>query len=39
MLKDIFRVISFYDNVRWESSNNENLINFYNDDLDDDTNF
>jgi len=37
MLKDIFRVISFYDNVRWESSNNENLINFYNDDLDDDT--
>lgn len=37
MLKEIFKIISFYDKVRWNSISNYNLINFYKTDLDDDT--
>jgi hypothetical protein len=37
MLKEIFKIISFYDEVRWNSISNYNLINFYKIDLDDDT--
>ena len=37
MLKEIFKIISFYDEVRWSSISNYNLINFYKDQLDDDT--
>jgi len=37
MLINIFKVISFYDQVRWNSISNYNLINFYKPDLDDDT--
>ena len=37
MLTEIFRIISFYDKVRWNSISNYNLINFYKPDLDDDT--
>ncbi len=37
MLKPIFKIISFYDNIRWSSISNYNLINFYKDNLDDDT--
>jgi len=37
MLKEIFKIISFYDGVRWSSISNYNLINFYKDQLDDDT--
>lgn len=37
MLKEIFKIISFYDEVRWSSISNYNLINFYKADLDDDT--
>ncbi len=37
MLKDIFKIISFYDEVRWNSISNYNLINFYKVDLEDDT--
>ena len=36
MLKEIFKIISFYDKVRWNSISNYNLINFYKTDLDDD---
>ena len=37
MLKEIFKIISFYDKVRWNSIFNYNLINFYKTDLDYDT--
>lgn len=37
MLTEIFKIISFYDKVRWNSISNYNLINFYKSDLDDDT--
>ncbi len=37
MLKEIFKIISFYDEVRWNSISNYNLINFYKNDLNDDT--
>lgn len=37
MLTKIFKIISFYDKVRWNSISNYNLINFYKPDLDDDT--
>ena len=37
MLKEIFKIISFYDKVRWNSVSNYNLINFYKTNLDDDT--
>lgn len=37
MLTEIFKIISFYDKVRWNSISNYNLINFYKTDLDDDT--
>ena len=37
MLTEIFKIISFYDKVRWNSVSNYNLINFYKTDLDDDT--
>ena len=37
MLTEIFRIMSFYDKVRWDSISNYNLINFYKTDLDDDT--
>ena len=37
MLKEIFKIISFYDKVRWNSISNYNLINFYKTDLSDDT--
>lgn len=36
MLNEIFKIISFYDEVRWNSISNYNLINFYKDNLDDD---
>ncbi|MBC8525961.1 MAG: hypothetical protein H8D22_03670 [Candidatus Cloacimonetes bacterium] len=36
MLKKIFKIISFYDEVRWSSDSNYNLINFYKKNLDDD---
>jgi hypothetical protein len=36
MLKKIFKIISFYDEVRWSSTTNYNLINFYKKTLDDD---
>ncbi len=36
MLKKIFKIISFYDEVRWASISNYNLINFYKNTLDDD---
>jgi len=37
MLKKIFKIMSFYDEVRWNSISNYNLINFFKDKLDDDT--
>lgn len=37
MLTEIFKIISFYDKIRWNSISNYNLINFYKTDLDDDT--
>lgn len=37
MLEDIFKIISFYDEVRWSSTSNYNLINFYRNNLDNDT--
>ncbi len=37
MLTEIFKIISFYDKVRWNSISNYNLINFYKTDLDEDT--
>jgi hypothetical protein len=37
VLKEIFKIISFYDEVRWSSISNYNLINFYKDQLTDDT--
>jgi len=37
MLKEIFKIISFYDKVRWNSISNYNLINFYKSDLNNDT--
>jgi len=37
MLTEIFKIISFYDKVRWNSISNYNLINFYKTNLDDDT--
>lgn len=37
MLTEIFKIISFYDKVRWNSISNYNLINFYKTDLNDDT--
>ncbi len=37
MLKEIFRIISFYDEIRWNSISNYNLINFFKTDLNDDT--
>jgi len=33
-LTDIFKIISFYDDYRWEFSHNYNLINFFRNDLD-----
>jgi len=36
-LKKIFEIMSFYDNFRWSNENNYNSINFFRDDLDDDT--
>lgn len=36
-LKDIFKIISFYDNCRWEDSDNYNLINYFRSDLAPDT--
>ena len=36
MLKPIFRIISFYDDVRWHSVSNYNLINYYRKDLSED---
>lgn len=32
-LTEIFKIISFYDDYRWKSSNNYNLINFFRKDL------
>ncbi len=37
MLKEIFRIISFYDKIRWSWAVNDSFINFYKKDLDDDT--
>ena len=37
MINDVFKIVSFYDKIRWSSSSNYNLINFFKDDLDDDT--
>lgn len=37
MLKEIFKIISFYDEVRWNSTTNYSLINFYKANLDFDT--
>ncbi|MEC9493041.1 hypothetical protein [Flexistipes sp.] len=37
MLKEIFNIFSFYDEIRWSSLGNYNLINFCNENLDDDT--
>ncbi len=37
MLNTIFKAISFYDDIRWDSASNYNLINFYKEGLDDDT--
>ncbi len=37
MLKEIFKIMSFYDEIRWSSISNYNLINFYKYKLDDDT--
>lgn len=36
MLKKIFKIIAFYDSIRWDSTLNYNLINFYESTLDDD---
>jgi len=36
-LTEIFKIISFYDDFRWEFSHNYNLINFFEKDLDADT--
>lgn len=36
MLTKIFKIISFYDKVRWNSISNYNLINFYKTELNDD---
>lgn len=36
-LTNIFKIISFYDDYRWEFSHNYNLINFFKKDLDADT--
>ncbi len=35
-LTEIFKIISFYDDFRWEYSHNYNLINFFREDLEDD---
>ncbi len=32
-LAEIFKIISFYDDYRWEFSHNYNLINFFKIDL------
>ena len=37
MLKKVFKIISFYDNARWSAISNYNLINFYKENLCDDT--
>ncbi len=37
MLNSIFKIISFYNDIRWQSASNYNLINFYKDNLDADT--
>ncbi len=37
MLKSIFKIISFYDEVRWSSGVNYNLINYFKNTIDDDT--
>ena len=37
MLNKIFKIISFYDNARWSSKSNYNLINFYQEKLNDDS--
>ena len=37
MLRDIFKIISFYDEVRWSSTSNYNLINYYRENLTDET--
>lgn len=36
-LNKIFEIVSFFDNCRWSYDENYNLINFYKDDLDNDT--
>ncbi|AEI15424.1 hypothetical protein Flexsi_1786 [Flexistipes sinusarabici DSM 4947] len=36
MIHKIYNIISFYDEIRWSSLSNYNLINFCNEDLDDD---
>jgi hypothetical protein len=35
--EEIFKIFSFFDDYRWQNKENYNLINFYRDDLDDDT--
>jgi len=37
MLTEVFKIISFYDKVRWSSISNYNLINLFKTNLDDDT--
>ena len=37
MLKSVFKIISFYDDVRWHSASNYNLINYYKTNLTEDT--
>lgn len=37
MLKSVFRIISFYDTIRWHSVANYNLINYYKENLDNDS--
>lgn len=37
MLDKIFKIISFYDQMRWESESGSNLINFYKEDISSDS--
>ena len=36
MLNPVFQIIAFFDEIRWNSASNYNLINYYRDDLSDD---
>ena len=36
-LSSIFEIISFYDDFRWKNKNNNSLINFFKNDIDNDT--